>query len=358
MIDLISVIVPVGRVDGHLREQLDALHRQSVPCPTEFVLACNTKSSDGQVELRAAVDDLEDDRFSVVPATERRGAAYARNVGAGAAQGVALAFCDGDDIVHDGWLIALVESMTGHDAVGGRLVESGMTDRQRSARPAMTPDALPEFLGVPYMGSGNMMIMREAFEEVGGFDEGLIRCEDIALSWKLVAAGRRIGFASDARVTYRHRDGVVAMLQQHVAYGRGMGQVLVRYGIPSEQGWARPRGVALMRPNTQPRGASSGRKPARLRTPDRARGRQGRRCRRGDVAREKVGAALSSAEPRESGAVDFARLTIGEFAGVVYVVLYLIVKTRAIRAVAADAGSRGIAVAAAGRARCVGRRSD
>jgi len=258
VIGLISVIVPVGRVDGQLREQLSALVRQSTPCPTEFILSCNTKSSDGQIELMAMLDELADDRFSVVAATERRGAAYARNVGATVARGAVLAFCDGDDIVHEGWLAALTESMAGRSAVGGRLVESGMTERQRRARPAMTPDALPEFLGVPYMGSGNMMITREAFEEVSGFDEDLIRCEDIALSWRLIAARHHIGFASDARVTYRHRDGTAAMLRQHLAYGRGMGQVLVRNGIPSESGWVKPRGLALMRPNSQPSDGGTG----------------------------------------------------------------------------------------------------
>jgi hypothetical protein len=118
---------------------------------------------------------------------------------------------------------------------------------------------LPEFLGVPYMGSGNMAIKRAAFESVGGFDEDLIRCEDIALSWKLIASGYRVGFVSEARVTYRHRNGVPAMLEQHVAYGRGMGQVLVRYGVPGPDGWTKLHGLALMRPNSQPAGVTEGR---------------------------------------------------------------------------------------------------
>ena len=254
---LISVIVPVGRIDEHLRAQIDALREQSTPRPTEFVLSCNTETKAGRTELDALVDELDDDRFLVVSAEDRRSAAYARNVGARVARGSLFAFCDGDDIVNEGWLIALTDCMTGRSAVGGRLVESGMTERQRRARPAMTPDALPKFFGVPYMGSGNMMITREAFEEVGGFDEELIRCEDIELSWQLIAAGHVIGFASDARVTYRHRDRTTTMLRQHFAYGRGMGQVLVRRGVPSESGWTAVRGWTLMRPNSQPSEAVS-----------------------------------------------------------------------------------------------------
>jgi GT2 family glycosyltransferase len=254
MSDLTSVIVPVGRVDADLETQLRALAAEHPPFTVEFVLSVNSADRSEADDVDALIGAIGDDRFRATIAAERRGAAYARNVGAAAAEGDVLAFCDGDDIIEPGWIEAIVRGLDTADAVGGRLIDAGLTDRQRLARPPSTPDALPEFLGAPYIGSGNLTIRREAFEAVGGFDEELIRCEDVAFSWSLIVAGYRLGYAHDAAVTYRHRSGVPAMLRQHFGYGRGLGQVLVKYGVPVDGVWTEPSGLSFVRPNAQPTG--------------------------------------------------------------------------------------------------------
>ncbi|MEQ1700265.1 MAG: glycosyltransferase family 2 protein, partial [Ilumatobacteraceae bacterium] len=143
--------------------------------------------------------------------------------------------------------------LPGHSAVGGALVEDVLRDEQQAGwRPPATPDELPTFLGAPYIVSASMAITREAFDAVGGFDEGLTRCEDIAISFALLTAGHRLGFAAGSRLHYRQRPGFRAMLRQHYLYGRGMSEVLVRYGVPGADGVQRPSGLALMRPNGQP----------------------------------------------------------------------------------------------------------
>lgn len=254
MNDLVSVIVPVGRVDADLETQLRALSAEHPTFPVEVVLSVNSADPSGVDEADALIAAIGDDRFRSTVAAERRGAAYARNVGASAAEGEVLAFCDGDDVIEPGWIEAIVSGLDDADAVGGRLIDAGLTDRQRLARPPSTPDALPEFLGAPYIGSGNLALRREAFEAVGGFDERLIRCEDVAFSWSLIVAGYHLGYARDAAVTYRHRAGVPAMLRQHFGYGRGLGQVLVEYGVPVDGEWSEPSGLSFVRPNAQPTG--------------------------------------------------------------------------------------------------------
>lgn len=255
--ELISVIVPVGRVDAHLREELDALCAQDTDRSFEVVMARNTDAPEAVAALDEMVRSLDDSRFRVVPAAGRRGAAHARNAGAAAATGAVLAFCDADDVVDPSWLGALVAGLEGYDAVSGHVVDLGLSQRQADARPPTTPDALPSFLGVPYLLSGCLAISREVFDEVGGFDEDMIRCEDIAFSWSLLGRGRRIGFVPEASLAYRHRPGLWPMVQQHFHYGRGMAQVLVRYGIPDGEGWERPSGLGMLRPNGQPGGRRS-----------------------------------------------------------------------------------------------------
>ena len=257
MTDLVSVVVPVGRVDADLDTQLSALVAQDAATPFEVVLARNTSAPDEVAALDATVARLDDERFRVVDASSRRGAAHARNAGAAAARGSVLAFCDSDDFVEPSWLGELVGGLEGHDAVCGHTIDVGLTERQARARPPATPDALPTFMGVPYLLSGCLAIGRPLFEEVGGFDEDLHRCEDIALSWKLLGSGFTIGFVPEAVLHYRHRPGLVPMLRQHFHYGRGMAQVLMRYGIPEGEGWDRPSGMGLMRANSQPGGGRS-----------------------------------------------------------------------------------------------------
>lgn len=250
--DLVSVVVPVGHVDGDLREQLDALLAQVTDRPFEVVLARNTADPLAVTALDALLARVDDSRFRVIDASDRRGASHARNGGAAAARGDVLAFCDADDIVDHGWLDALVGGLGEHDAVSGHFVDFGLTEAQVRARPPTTPGRLPTFLGVPYLLSSSMAVSRPVFDDVGGFDEDLVRCEDIAISWALLGKGRTLGYVSDAVLRYRHRPGLRSMVQQHFHYGRGMAQVLARYGIPDGESFEQPSGFGLLRPNSQP----------------------------------------------------------------------------------------------------------
>lgn len=253
----ISVVVPVGGVDEPLSEQLQALARQDLEAEFEVILAFNSAQETMLQSLCRMVEALGDSRFRIVDASERRGASFARNTGARAARSEVLAFCDGDDVVHPTWLREITNALADFDAVGGQLHNFGLSATEAAARPPATPGELPRFLGVPYIVSSSMAITRPVFDATSGFDETLIRCEDIAISWKLLSLGFSLGFAADAHTDYRNRPGSVSMMRQHFHYGRGMSQVLMRYGIPDGPGWSQPRGFSLLRPNGQPGGRKS-----------------------------------------------------------------------------------------------------
>jgi hypothetical protein len=63
--------------------------------------------------------------------------------------------------------------------------------------------------------------------------------------------GIRLAFAPDAVVHYRHRTGMRDLVKQHYLYGRGMSQVLHRYGVPRDGGAEHLSGLAALRPNSQ-----------------------------------------------------------------------------------------------------------
>lgn len=229
---VISVVIPVGGVDDLLAEQLSALAGQDIDEPWELVLSMNQPgphpTADALVPHRHRLGTVR-----VVDSSGRREAAHARNVGARAASAPLLAFCDADDVVEPDWLSALLVALGEHAAVGGHLDETRLSPPgQERWRPPATPGELPAFLGHPYPVSANVAVRREAFDAVGGFAEGLTRCEDIAFGWALADAGIEVAYVPDAVVHYRHRPGLWTMIRQHHLYGIGMTEVIVRQGRP------------------------------------------------------------------------------------------------------------------------------
>lgn len=247
-IPLVSVVIPVGRVDEELRIQLDALAAQEFEEAWEIVLAVNTIDSEERRRLvaLAALHPLA----RIVEASAVRSASYARNRGAEEAGAAVLAFCDGDDVAQPGWLSAIVGGVQPGVAIGGHLDETQLeVAGQENWRPPATPEALPTFLGTPYLVSANMALWRDDFVAAGMFDNELTRCEDIALSFQLLRLGVELRYSPAAVISYRHRNGLGAMMRQHYLYGIGMAQVLARDGLPGESN--RRSLVRSLTPNSQ-----------------------------------------------------------------------------------------------------------
>ena len=246
----VSVIMPVGRVDGELNDQIEALRGQTYAHSWELIMSLNTPDGEQRRKLDELVGSLSDLEVKVVDSSSRRSASHARNVGAGEAQGQLLLFCDSDDIAHKDWIENLTAALDYYGAVGGFLDEDVLSvPGQEHWRPPATPGELPRFLGHPYLVSANMGVTRTNFEAVSGFDTDLIRGEDIAFSWDLLDRGVELGYSSEAVMYYRHRKGLQAMMQQHYLYGRGFSQILARRGTPDGEGTA--TGLAALRPNGQ-----------------------------------------------------------------------------------------------------------
>lgn len=246
----VSVVVPVGSVEPELTEQLEALSVQTLDRPWELVLSLN--ASDQRSDLEAALGSFSGDaEVSIVDSSAVRSAAHARNAGATAAKADRLAFCDADDIADPAWLATMFRALDEHRAVGGFLEEELLAvPGQENWRPPATPGGNPSFLGNDFLVSANMAIWADDFHAVGGFDETLLRGEDIAFSWALIRRGIVLGYAADAIMHYRHRRGLWPMLKQHYLYGRGMSQILARIGTPD--GGVEGRRPASLRPNGQP----------------------------------------------------------------------------------------------------------
>ena len=99
---MISVTVPVYRVENYIAQTIDTVVQQTYP-DWELILV-DDKSPDGSVEAAekkiATLPDPVADKIRIIKKPVNEGAAKARNTGLDAARGRYIAFLDADDLVH------------------------------------------------------------------------------------------------------------------------------------------------------------------------------------------------------------------------------------------------------------------
>jgi glycosyltransferase involved in cell wall biosynthesis len=204
--ELVSVVLPARNAAATIGQQLAAMARQDYEHAWDVVVADNG-SHDGTPEIaRAWADRLP--RLSVVDASQRPGASFARNIGVAAAGGDFLAFTDADDVVDEGWLTALVAAARDADMVGGCLELGTLNDAViRTWMGWNCPDdrLAPAQGFLPTVYGSNCGIWRDVLDEVGGWNTRYPHHNDRELSWRVQLASYRLHFAPGAVVHYRLR---------------------------------------------------------------------------------------------------------------------------------------------------------
>lgn len=127
-----------------------------------------------------------------------------RNYGASVAKGSVIAFLDADCAVTPGWLKAASLYIENDDVVafgspatvpdGGTWVQSAWFNVR--GKPFQVE-------GVEWLESANLLVKKNAFLRVGGFNESLVTCEDYDLTQRLKLHGRIISDWRVAAIHYR-----------------------------------------------------------------------------------------------------------------------------------------------------------
>lgn len=243
-----SVIIPCYNCADSVGEQLEALAQQTFDRPWEVLLVDNGGEDDLAAATAPFVGRLPSLR--VVMATDARGSAHARNVGAAAARGDVLLFADADDVVGAGWLAAMVTALERHEFVACRMdfekLNPAAEGRARSSiqQQGLQAYTYPDFL--PHAAGGTLGVRRQVHEEVGGFDTSLLRLQDTDYCWRIQLDGHDMAFVPEAVIHYRLRDTIADTWRQAFKYGeynvklyqlyreKGMGKLTVRQGL---RGW-------------------------------------------------------------------------------------------------------------------------
>lgn len=202
----LSVVVPCYDEAANIGELMASLAGQQWSEPWEVVVADNG-STDGSTDV---VERFRDrlPGLRIVDASDRQGAPHARNVGARAARGEALAYIDADDVAAPGWVAALGGALSRHDFVASRYDNETLNDPWIVAARGrgFQAEGLSRTWYPPYLkicGGSGMGVRRDLLLRAGGFREEVLGAEDTDLSLRLQYEGTEPIFVPDAVVLMR-----------------------------------------------------------------------------------------------------------------------------------------------------------
>src|SRR4051812_35758571 len=112
----VSVVLAVRDVGATIDRQLGALAAQAGDGLFEVIVSDNGSTDDTLARVQAWSHRLP---LRIVDASDRRGSAYARNVGVAASSGARILMCDGDDVVSSSWVSALAGALCTADLATG-----------------------------------------------------------------------------------------------------------------------------------------------------------------------------------------------------------------------------------------------
>ena len=197
---LVSVIMCVRNGEHLVEQQLRALAQQHTQFVWELVVVDNG-STDRTVAVVQQFATIFPVPLRIIDASARAGICHARNVGASAAKGELLAFCDCDDAVDQRWVEAAAVGLSRYDLLAGALQE--LNDK-----PEASPIEGGSYIAATFGGAVtgcNFAVRRNGFFSIGGFDESLppYGCDDVEFSLRANEAGLLVGHSEDMIVRFR-----------------------------------------------------------------------------------------------------------------------------------------------------------
>lgn len=199
-----SVIIPAYNSERYLGETIESVLQQRKV--TFEVIVVDDGSTDGTFEVAQSFGGCVK-----ILSQPNSGCSSARNYGARAATGDYLAFLDADDI----WLPEKLETQShklraGYDMVYTNRFNIGdkgdLPSVQSDIEQMPEGDIFENLLMGNVITNSSVVIKRERFLSLNGFNTSLLTCEDWDL-WLRYAASGSIGFCPEPLVKYRFHAG-------------------------------------------------------------------------------------------------------------------------------------------------------
>ena len=220
-------MVPVRNSERTVEQAIQSLLALEYPRDRLELIFVDNASTDGTSGILAAYSDRL--RCLCEP---KRGRSAARNRGILEARHTVIALTDADCIVDRHWLGQLVEPL--EDAQVG--ISGGGI---RAVRPCNSIQAFAESLHdherairvykPPYAITMNWASRRSVLVQVGGFDEGLPRGEDVDLAYRILKAGYQVVYCAGAVVYHHNRPDLRRLFREGFSHGYYSVKVLKKH---------------------------------------------------------------------------------------------------------------------------------
>jgi cellulose synthase/poly-beta-1,6-N-acetylglucosamine synthase-like glycosyltransferase len=219
----VSVVVCSYNGARTLRGCLASL--MSLDYPNYEVILVDDGSRDATAQIAAEFPQV------IYHHQENKGLSVARNVGANLAGGEIVAYTDDDCVVDVHWLRYLVHAMRDPQvaAVGGPNLPpptDSWIAKCVAASPGGPSHVMLDDRYAEHVPGCNMAFYRSELLALGGFDPQFRQAgDDVDVCWRLIDAGKKIGFAPGAMVWHHRRSSVRAYIKQQQGYGRSEAMV-------------------------------------------------------------------------------------------------------------------------------------
>jgi GT2 family glycosyltransferase len=193
---LVSFVIPVRNDAQRLQVCLDSIKANDYPEERiELIVVDNGSTDDSPNVARQA--------GAAVLSVPRASVGELRNRGGLYACGDILAFVDADHAIGTDWIGEAVAALSMHDvAAAGTHCRPPAGAKWVQSRYDLLRNHVEAFADVEWLGGGNLVIKRQVFNGIGGFDCSLEACEDVDLCKRIRGIGGRILNAPTMRSTH------------------------------------------------------------------------------------------------------------------------------------------------------------
>lgn len=202
---LISVIIPAYNAQETIKETIESVLKQTLSSIELIII--NSSSTDATLEVISKIDDSRIKVYNYSKAN----VAVNRNRGFNHATSDFITFIDADDIWVSNKLEAQYKAFMKNPDVGVVYSWTNCIDEngkflRKCSHVRWSGDVYSKFLLDDFIGSGsNVMIRRQAYIEVGGFDESLTNAQDTDM-WLRLSARYNFALVPEAQILYRIRN--------------------------------------------------------------------------------------------------------------------------------------------------------
>jgi mycofactocin system glycosyltransferase len=219
---LITIIIPVRNRPDEIADCLTSLEKLDYPPEKTEIIVIDDASDDSTSEVIS--------RFPVklIKNSSQMGASYCRNLAAGESKGDILAFLDSDCVADSLWLKELVPAFSdeANGAVGGKVDSwfgEKLLDRYEKVSSSLNmgkrSKSSKEDGSFFYVPTCNLLVKKDIFFELEGFNENVSVGEDVDFCWRLKDRGFEIEYRPAGVVFHKHRNKTGAFFVRRFQYG-------------------------------------------------------------------------------------------------------------------------------------------